>query len=130
MPARAVRLRGDVPPADATLVVRGGERSLSDDILHRTAEANMEMFGFWALSVFLAPDEDLVRLSNEVIAVRRRRSVRVAKCGRLRAAGFALLDTTRHPLHFSIVLAELTVPTFERLRACFSDPMPNPGYAP
>ncbi len=130
MPPRSVRLRGDLPPADATLVVRGGVRSLSDDILHRTAEANMEMFGFWALSVFLVPDDDLVRLSQEVVAVRRRRTVRAANCGELRAAGFALLDTTRHPLHFSIVLAELTVATFDRLRSCFSDPMPNPGYAP
>jgi len=65
-----------------------------------------------------------------VVAVRRRRTVRVANCGELRAAGFALLDTTRHPLHFSIVLADLTAATFDRLRPCFSNPMPNPGYAP
>lgn len=74
----------------------------------------MEMFGFWALSVFLVPDDDLVCLSQAVVAVRRRRTVRVANCGELRAAGFALLDTTRHPLHLSIVLAELTVATFDR----------------
>ena len=90
----------------------------------------MEMFGFWALSVYLVTDDDLVRLSQEVVAVRRRRTVRVAHCGELRAAGFALLDTTRHPLHFSIVLPELTVATFDRLRSCFSNPVPNPGYAP
>lgn len=130
MPPRAIRLRGDVPPADAVIVVRGGEHSLSDDILRATAEANFEMFGFWALSVFLAPDDDLVRLSQEIVAIRRRRTVRTARCGDLRAAGFPLLDTTRHALHFSIVLAELTGQTFDRLRACFSGPTPNPGYAP
>ena len=130
MTPRAIRLRGDVPPADATIVVRGGERSLSDDILTRTAEANYEMFGFWALSVFLAPGDDLIRLSQEIVAMRRRRTVRTARCGDLRAAGFPLLDTTRHPLHFSVVLAELTTPTFDRLRSCFGNPTPNPGYAP
>lgn len=130
MPLRAIRLRGDVPPGDATVVVRGGERSLSDEILQQTAEANLEVFGFWALSVFLAPGNDLVRLSREVDAMRRRRSVRTARCGELRSVGFPLLDTTRHPLHFSIVLAELTAPTFDRLRNCFSNSMPNPGYGP
>ena len=130
MPARIIRLRGDTPPPDATLVVRGGQRSLSDEVLVRTAEANFEAYGFWALSVFLAPGNDLVSLSREVVAVRRRRLVRTARCGDLRGAGFALLDTTRHPLHFSIVLAELTPPTFDRLRTCFSEPIANPGYSP
>jgi hypothetical protein len=130
MPARAIRLRGDVPPANATLVVRGGERSLSDEILRDTAEASFEAFGFWALSVFLAPDDDLVRLSQDVVAIRRRRMVRTAESRHLRAAGFPLFDTTRHPLHFSVVLAELTSPTFARLRSCFSGPTRNPGYGP
>jgi len=119
-----------VPPANATVVVRGGERSLSDEILRDTAEANFEAFGFWALSVFLAPDDDLVRRSQDVVAIRPRRLVRTAECGHSRAAGFPLFDTTRHPLHFSVVLAELTVATFARLRSCFSGPTPNPGYDP
>jgi hypothetical protein len=130
MPPHAIRLRGDVPPANATVVVRGGERSLSDEILRDTAEANFEAFGFWALSVFLAPDDDLVQLARDVVAIRRRRLVRTAECGHLRAAGFPLFDTTRHSLHFSVVIAELTVPTFGRLRSCFSGPMSNPGYGP
>jgi hypothetical protein len=48
----------------------------------------------------------------------------------LRVTGFPLLDTTRHPLQFSVVLAELTTATFERLRRCFSDPVTNPGFEP
>lgn len=130
MPPQAIRLRGDDPPADATLVIRGGVQSLSDELLERAAETNRAAFGFWAISVFLAPGDDLVALSREVPAIRRRRSVRTAACGVLRSAGFALLDTTRHPLHYSIALAELTPATFARLRACFSDPIANPGYRP
>jgi hypothetical protein len=119
-----------VPPGDATLVIRGGVDSLADGILIRTAETNHAAFGFWALSVFLAPGNDLVALSREVSTIRRRRNIRTASCGTLRAAGFPLLDTTRHPLHFSVVLAELTTATFERLRRCFSDPVTNPGFEP
>ncbi|HEX3621328.1 MAG TPA: hypothetical protein VHT97_03335 [Acidimicrobiales bacterium] len=130
MPPQTIRLRGDDPPADATLVVRGGSQSLSDELLERAAETNRTAFGFWAISVFLAPGGDLAELSQEVPAIRRRRSVRTARCGTLRSAGFPLLDTTRHPLHFSIVLAELTVSTFDRLRSCFGDPVANPGYRP
>ena len=130
MPPQTIRLRGDHPPGDATLVVRGGAQSLSNEILGRAAETNRAAFGFLAISVFLAPDDDLTALSREVPAIRRRRSVRTARCGALRSAGFPLLDTTRHPLHFSIVVAELTTATFDRLRDCFSDPVTNPGYRP
>ncbi len=48
---------------DPLLVVRGGADSFGDDGVRATAEANFEMVGFWALSVFLASGNDRVRLA-------------------------------------------------------------------
>jgi len=38
----------------------------------------------------------------------------------------SLLATSARP-HFDVVLPDLTDPTIDRLVACFSTPMPNPG---
>lgn len=40
------------------------------------------------------------------------------------------MPTFSNPWHFSVVLADATPATFERLRGCFGVPVSNPGYAP
>ena len=55
---------------------------------------------------------------------------RVARCEALRAAGFAVMPTFSNPWHFSVVLDDATPATFEALRHCFGDPVPNPGHVP
>jgi hypothetical protein len=86
------------------------------------------MNAFFGLSVFGAPGDDLVALSETVSQIRRRPHVRVARCGELRASGFEVAATFSNPLHFSVVLPDATASTFAQLRSCFSEPVPNPGY--
>jgi hypothetical protein len=75
---RPVHLRGEEPPDDAVLVVRGGLHGLT----HET----------------------------------------------VRQAGFALLSTGS-PLHFDIVLADVSDETVDRLSECFAPDQPNPARA-
>ena len=82
------------------------------------------------MSVFGAPDDDLVAVNTPLRAIRIRALVRVARCAALRAAGFEVMLTFSNPWHFSVVLPDATPATFERLRECFSQPVPNPGHVP
>ncbi len=86
-------VRQEAAPPDLLLVVRGGRNSLNDANLERAVGDCWLTYGFFGLSVFGAPDDDLVALSNSVSQVRRRREVRVARCGHLRAVD----STSRRP---------------------------------
>lgn len=123
-------LRSEPPPDDLMLVVRGGTRSLSDAHLANQVGDCWERHHFFGVSVFGAPDNDLVALSRAVRAIRIRPVVRVARCGALRAAGFAVTPTFPNPYHFSVVLPDAAPATFESLRGCFTAPEPNPGHEP
>jgi len=111
-------------------VVRGGRQSLSDANLERSTTDTWESYRFFGVSVFAAPDDDLVALSHRQMAIRRRPEVRVTRCGDLRAARFEVAPTFSNPDHFSIILAEATSEAFARLRSVFSEPVANPGYQP
>jgi hypothetical protein len=86
--------------------------------------------GFFGVSVFGAPEDDLVALSRAVRAIGRRRMLRVTRCGELRAAGLEVMPTFANPAHYSVVLPDVSTRTFGALRACFSTTQPNPGYEP
>lgn len=109
-------------------MVRGGARTLSDGHLANQAGDCWEQYQFFGISVFGAPDDDLGAVSAAVRAIRIRPVVRVARCGDLRAAGFDVLPTFSNPWHFSVVLPDATPATFEKLRTCFGDAVPNPGH--
>jgi hypothetical protein len=78
--------------------------------------------------VFGVPGYDLVALSDTVNQIRRRPEVRLARCGELRRAGFEVAATFSNPLHFSVVLPDVTPSTFAGLRSCFAEPVANPGF--
>jgi hypothetical protein len=123
-------LRDEPPPADLLLVVRGGVNSLSDTALDRSASDCWEQYGFFGVSVFAAPRDDLIALSRSNAAIRRRSEVRTARCGSLRAAGFEVAATFTNPGHYSAVLPDATPERFALLRSCFSPPVENPGFQP
>lgn len=60
------------------------------------------------MSVFAAPADDLIALSQSNMAIRRRAQVRTARCGSLRAAGFEVAATFTNPGHYSVVLPDVT----------------------
>ena len=123
-------VRDELPPDDLLLVVRGGANSLSDGVLERSAADCWEQYGFFGVSVFGAPGDDLVALSESTMAIRRRSQVRTARCGELRAAGFEVVATFTNPGHYSVVLPDATSERFTLLRSCFSPPVENPGFQP
>jgi hypothetical protein len=123
-------LRDEPPPDDLLLVVRGGARSLSDVALDRSAGDCWDQHGFFGVSVFAAPGDDLIALSRSNTAIRRRSEIRTARCGALRAGGFEVAATFTNPGHYSVVLPDATPERFALLRSCFSPPVENPGFEP
>lgn len=123
-------VREEAPPDDLLLVVRGGRNSLSDAVLERAATDTWERHRFFGVSLFGAPGDDLVDLSQREHAIRRREQVRVARVGVLRRSGFEVVPTFPNPAHYSVVIEEATPTVFGSLRSCFSGPQPNPGYRP
>lgn len=123
-------IREEPTPDDLLLVVRGGRHSLSNANLERATADTWERYGFFGISVFGAPGDDLMALSSEVGAIRRRSEVRLARVGGLRAARYEVVPTFTNRAHFSVVLGEASVGAFALLRSCFSAPRPNPGYEP
>ena len=69
-------LRAEPPPDDLLLVVRGGIRTLSDAHLANQVGDCWERHQFFGVSVFGAPDDDLVAVSTAVRAIRVRPIVR------------------------------------------------------
>lgn len=123
-------VRDERPPDDLLLVVRGGANGLSDAVLHRTTGDCWERHGFFGVSVFSAPGDDLVGLSRANLAIRRRSQVRTARCRALRNAGFEVVATFTNPGHYSVVLPDTTDERFASLRSCFSPAVTNPGFDP
>lgn len=122
-------LRIDPLPDGLVVVVRGGERSLDDAVLDRAVGDCWEAHGFFGLSVFADTEgDDLPELIRRTPLIRRR-TVRTARVGRLRGAGFEVLPTFANRYHFSIVLPDATAATFEGVRMCFDPPIPNPSFA-
>jgi hypothetical protein len=123
-------LRPEAPPDDLLLVVRGGSMTLSDAHLANQVGDCWERHQFFGVSVFGAPQDDLVVLSRAVRAIRIRPVVRVARCGTLRSAGFEVMPTFPNPYHFSVVLPAATPAAFHSLRTCFAEAERNPGHEP
>ena len=108
--------------------MRGGRNSLSDANLERATTDTWEQYRFFGVSVFRAPHDDMVGLSERLGAIRRRQEVRVARVGSLRLACFEVIPTFAIRAHFSVALPEATPGAFAALRSCFSEPQSNPGY--
>ncbi|WP_334173652.1 hypothetical protein [Sinomonas sp.] len=123
-------LRHEAPPDDLLLLVRGGINGLSDVVLDRSVADCWEEHGFFGVSVFAAPGDDLIALSRTNPAIALRRQLRTARVGPLRQAKFEVAATFTRPGHYSIVLPEATTAVFESLRSCFSEPIDNPGFRP
>ena len=104
--------------------------TLSDAHLANQVGDCWERYQFFGVSVFGAPEDDLVALSRAVRAIRIRPVVRVARCGTLRSAGFEVMPTFPNPFHFSVVLPEATPAAFDSLRGCFAEAESNPGHEP
>ena len=123
-------LRAEPPPDDLLLVGRGVAGTLSHTHLANQVGDRWERYRFFGVSVFGAPEVDLGAVSVAVRTIRGRPVVRVARSAGLRAAGFDVMPTFSNPWHFSVVLSEATLATFERSRLCFGEPVPNLGYTP
>jgi predicted TIM-barrel enzyme len=123
---KLVLLRGEEPPADAVVVVRGGMNGLDPATVTRTATRSLEAMGFLGVSVFLALDQTVGELCGSLDELARYRQVRISTVAAVRGAGFALLATGDHP-HFDIVLPDLDAATLARLDAAFAPPEPNPA---
>ena len=121
-----IQLRG-TSAGSPLLVIRGGANSLDDQLIIRACELTRAKWGFDGVSAFEAPNGDLRELSRRVEALANRPRIRTAFGEALRSAGFPLLDTAGE-LHWSIVMADLTKATFDRLRGVFSPAFDNPGH--
>lgn len=121
-----VLLRGEEPPTDAVVVVRGGMNGLDPATVTRTASRSLDALGFLGVSVFLALDQTVGELCGSLDELVRYRQVRMSTVGAVRSAGFALLATGDRP-HFDIVLPDLDAATLARLDSSFGPPEPNPG---
>jgi hypothetical protein len=124
-----VLLRGEDPPVDAVVVVRGGMNGLDPATVTRTASRSLDAMGFLGVSVFLALDQTVEELCGSLDELARYRQVRTSTVGAVRAAGFAFLATGDRP-HFDIVLPDLDAATLVRLDGTFAAPAPNPGRVP
>jgi predicted TIM-barrel enzyme len=124
-----VLLRGEEPPAEVAVVVRGGMNGLDPTTVARTATRSLDAMGFLGVSVFLALDQTVGELCASLDELARYRQVRMSTVGAVRAAGFALLATGDRP-HFDIVLPDLYAATLVRLDSVFAPPEPNPGRRP
>lgn len=123
---KLVLLRGEEPPADAVVVVRGGMNGLDPATVTRTATRSLEAMGFLGVSVFLALDRTVGELCGSLDELARYRQVRISTVAAVRAGGFACLATGDRP-HFDIVLPDLEAATLARLDAAFAPPEPNPA---
>ncbi len=100
---RFVLLRGEDPPAEAVVVVRGGMNGLDPATVSRSASRSLDSMGLLGVSVFLALDQTVGELCGSLGELVRYRQVRMSTVGAVRAAGFAVLATGDRP-HSDIVL--------------------------
>ena len=121
---RSIRLRDEVPPDDATIVVRGG--LLTATSVEMSLERCRRQYGFLGLSVYGAVNMSVAELVAAVpqIGPVRYRQLRLSTFGTVRGAGFPLWPTLLFP-HYSIVLPDADASTLARLETCFGPPQPN-----
>lgn len=115
------------PIDDLTPLVRGGRHGLDPERIQHAARNARAKLGLLAISVFADTDRDLEALCRDKRALRVYGTLWVTTGGRLRTAGFALVQTGRDPAHHSLILSDLEAPTLMQLRRF--DPRPNPRPA-
>lgn len=123
-----LRLRDEAAPP-SLVVVRLGAVTLGDDHLRRSVAECRTRWGLWGFSVLEVPDGDFGRLARLRPIVAARRQVLVADGADLVADGFPLLPTLETP-HWTVVVAIPSPDVFDRIRAHFRGPLPNPVYQP
>ena len=123
---RPLPLRADVPPDDATVVLRAG--LMADESVRRAATRTFEIYGVYGLSIEAVIGRSVTEACQTSERIANYRQVRLSTCGRLRGEGFALLASFEHP-HFTLVLADLSELTIARLQVSFDAEIPNPGRA-
>lgn len=122
------RLRGEPPPADLVVLVRGGRDSIDKLRRHvmRTARAwSLDSAPLFGISVFAVTDRTLETLLADRFASFRH--VHLTGAGRVREAGFELLPTGLAP-HFTVRLAGAGEPELRRLLAVLGPARDNPQY--
>lgn len=122
--ARPLPLRPDLPPDDATVVLRAGLMQTSN--IRRSAERTFAVYAIYGLSAEAVIDRTVREACTSSDRIAGYRRIRLSTFGRLRSAGFALLATFEAP-HFTVVLADVSELTVARLERCFDSPIPNPG---
>lgn len=101
---RPLPLRSELPPDDATIVLRAGVMDAENVV--RAAERTFALYALYGISVEGVLDTTVQEACRgERLATYRR--VRLSTFGRARDAGFALLATFDRP-HFTLVLADLS----------------------
>ncbi len=122
-------LRAEQPPAETTLVVRGGRDTVDKLRGHaeRTARAwSLDGLPLLGISVFA-----VLGMPLEVLLRRRFASFRtiyLPAAGELSNHGFELLATAQRP-HFTVRLARADDAELGKLLAALGPARPNPQYA-
>ena len=122
-------LRSEQPPADTTLVVRGGRDTADKLRVHaeRTARAwSLDGLPLLGISVFA-----VLGMPLEVLLRRRFASFRtiyLPTSGELGKDGFKLLATAQRP-HFTVRLERADDRELGKLLAALGPARPNPQYA-
>ena len=123
------RLRNEQPPADATLLVRGGPDTVDKLRRHaeRTARAwaldGRPLHGISVFAVLDMPLDDLLRRRFTSF-----RTVYLPTAGRLAECQFELLPTGQRP-HFTVRLQRADDSELDRLLAALGAAQPNSQYA-
>jgi hypothetical protein len=122
-------LRDEQAPADATIVVRGGNDTRAKLRHHaeRTARAwSLDGQPMLGISVFAVLDMPLGELLRQRFA--NFRSIYLLTVAGLGGYEFELLATGQRP-HFTIRLRQASDDELDRLLAALGDARPNPEYA-
>lgn len=123
------RLRAEQPPAETTLVIRGG-RDTADKLrghAQRTARAwSLDGQPLLGISVFAVLDRPLDELLRRRFASFR--TIYLPTVARLADHGFELLPTAQRP-HFTVRLWRADDQELGQLLAACGSPQPNPQYA-
>ena len=124
-----LRLRAEQPPAEATLVIRGG-RDTPDKLrshAQRTARAwsldGRPLLGISVFAVLDIPPDDLLQRRFATF-----RTIYLPAVAHLTKHGFKLLATGQRP-HFTIQLRRADDQELAQLLTALGAPRPNPQYA-
>jgi hypothetical protein len=121
---RPLPTRREHPADDAVVVIRAGVMSNAN--IERSAQRTFRRYGIYAISVEAALDGSVEETCTTSVRLAGYGQIRVSTFGRLRQERFALIATFERP-HFSLLLADLTTPTLDRIQACFDPAVPNPA---